>query len=953
MNRRTSKSATYVKLYEDIKNIYLEYSHGFEEIFQTDGFILKPFGDRDSTYEIQSTDITSIQFDNWTSSKQHINQTFLKSILTSRFGFPNNISILHILNVGVDTPLEILICKNVSAIRDEIGGLLKGDPLMFTVKMSIGLIQSTEGGYNISDYIPIIYLMSIQTRKLGNTNKKNSERNTAYQQSLSIMPKSNIQQSQPVETNSLTEEIPKKVVPRDPRSRFQGNQVKQLETTKLGRIVDLTKEVTFNLDNVWLNLVTWTDRRSGATEDILASLADASHPEYYSNMDLFQYLSSIRHPTKSYIENISRQYNKVSFRDLPRKIRDVSGTSFLTEYNDKEDIVNVINVVKTLHEKSTRSLDIIYRNIIVYLWEITLLYTSESPEKIHTTGFTLLVSDPVDQFFIVSCTTSKYSYDELLLLLSLKRRFINLEYLVTKTFNADYKGVQVFTLERSIGCINPFIEWNSDSTPKLFFDSRNRTIPEEDLPKLISPKFNQSTISINFETKTTDLTNKIYVDKDFTVIGFLSEIYTSETRKQSNTSVLVVNVNESIQVHMEISTPSNGDSGILKDILENKINKLCIFINCFIVNNGSDSKFFVEKRIKYSIGTQYILLAEEYIDKFPGYSNIITTTLNQKGQPWTYHQFSQSRLHVLDRTDSTLDMMLASIKEENKKSTDDIKIKLRTRVVFSKLQIFSYKEGEDSAKRVELYKYYCTQCRNRMLKFHQDESNNNDYYQCTYISENRGCGMHYPVSKIDGSVNAIRKFNFQLLTEGYIPVNISSDIQSFETTFLFGSVEDYINECYRRNRLPFGECEVIEKDPLNSFIDKFIINKEFIGTFSLNRYPKVIDNSQYYIWGVSLDSLVTIEQTDDGVIQRSVTGGITYTDLTKGMYSQEVFDFFLPCPPWSLDEYNSYKDKFPIDELNDNVRDNLTDEEKSNLKIDIPSISLTSPQFFLNSEDEI
>jgi hypothetical protein len=427
-----------------------------------------------------------------------------------------------------------------------------------------------------------------------------------------------------------------------------------------------------------------------------------------------------------------------------------------------------------------------------------------------------------------------------------------------------------------------------------------------------------------------DVTEENYTNKTFFLLGYISEIVDHPSGIRKDCKLVVVNVNDSIQAHVEVNTIEMGESGVIDKIRSQLMNKLCLFINCMVTETYTDKKFYVEKRIKYSNGNQFVIDAEEYSEMFPDFHKVIKETLKLRDEQWTKSTYTDSRIITIEEIEGDFGSIYNRVISEHL-TTENIRIRLKCFVQFDKIQSFEYgKEGNNKpSKRVDFFSHYCRHCFNRKLKLLESDPLVVKLV-CEQTDESKGCGRIYELDPNDNrKSDTDRKFNFPLIVNNSIHVNVTSSQRYFPQMFLFDSVDDYIQRCYEINRLVFSECVDRRKDPLFSYIQRVILGKPYVGTFLINSYSRYIDNRSVLAHSVTLEKLQRNQYNQEERMYeyQSPTYGMTYRMMRSiNDFPKELSDYFLPCPAWSEEEFEVYHLMFRRGDVHQEILGQLSDE---------------------------
>lgn len=618
-------------------------------------------------------------------------------------------------------------------------------------------------------------------------------------------------------------------------------------------------------------------------------------------------------------------YNIIDINDLCNQVMKCGGYHYATNYDDSQYIVDVVNLVDTVSAQTKKSIDLLVFKFMVKLLDVAVhIVPRENRDDV--TRFSMLVCDPANHIVIVTCVTDWITSVELAQISRLKGRLVFLNNVIIRPAHSEYTGMPVISLHPRIGFINPYIQNNERSIVRLWFQENDNPV---DAPR---PIFDRKALLMQYNNKSSELTDQAYANKTFFLIGFISEIVEPTTPGKEGSKIVVVNINDSVQAHISVPKNKYGEDGLVALINGNSlIGKLCIFLNCVVPESYSDKKFYIEKRIRYSNITQFVIDAETYIDYFPGLAETISKTIPMVTESWARASLTDSRIITIENMDTTLGEIYEKVVNDHLTS-ENLKIRLRCYVVFEELKFFGYSNENmrGGTRRVELYSHYCVNCPNRKLTMvsHEDGRVN--------LKCDTGCNQEYSYDTSDvRNSGTIKKFSFPLVSVGNVHVNVTSNIRNFPYMFLFEDVDDYIDRCYKINRLPFGECVDMECDPMFAFITNVILRRKLVGTFIISSFNRVISGQPSLSYYCTLEKLQYRSETYDPEVNDmySPTMGCTYRSLLSEIDSLPTWttDTFIPCRPWSDLEYNAYHELFTLSELHESVLAQLSDAQKEEI----------------------
>jgi hypothetical protein len=193
----------------------------------------------------------------------------------------------------------------------------------------------------------------------------------------------------------------------------------------------------------------------------------------------------------------------------------------------------------------------------------------------------MLVVIPNENIAILSCVIKLHSIEEMVYFNSLEKKSVTVEFALILSLKEESSGVNLVSLEGNVGIVNHFVNLSAGYIPKKWKCDGGLRLDN------VNPLFTKPELSIDYTTKPNEVTDKKYSGKDFLVLGFIQDVV-ENSHGQINSCILVVNVNESIQVHMELHVPLSGKSGIIEKINGVMKSKLCLFLNCRVPSTQSD-----------------------------------------------------------------------------------------------------------------------------------------------------------------------------------------------------------------------------------------------------------------------------------------------------------------------------------------------------------------------------
>jgi hypothetical protein len=194
------------------------------------------------------------------------------------------------------------------------------------------------------------------------------------------------------------------------------------------------------------------------------------------------------------------------------------------------------------------------------------------------------------------------------------------------------------------------------------------------------------------------------------------------------------------------------------------------------------------------------------------------------------------------------------------------------------------------------------------------------------------CGETFKIGDNPNHCGAKKKFSFGLMTQSGQTLWVNQDMVGYPTSFFFGTPDEYLEACTNLNRFPLSQAIEPELDPLVYILYKFIIGKRLKAQLTINSYKVNYKGNEYNKIVCNLERLWKYYYEDHELKFISPFYDMFYTNMMSSTDERkEIESRVYPTCGWTEDEYNVYKDVFPLDSLHYIVRGKLADHQVNSL----------------------